>query len=693
MKTLFAVLTLGLLSLLPVGAQTLAHRYKFDGNANDSIGTAHGVVVGSVAFQGDSVLPGVNGSVVFSGGTSGGSPSFVSLPTTAVSSLQNATVEIWTSRFVMPNERFGQPSGHFQALFSVGSAYPNTANYAILAANRAGKGIGVGARIGNGPETVAVSAGDALPVGRGSHVVHWVFSGFAGVGSVGTQTIYLDGRIVAEGPTAFSFAAVAAGAGGIGTVGIGGGAPFNDPTFNGSMDEVRIFNGALTPEQIAADVNAGPDTLGFVPLTIAGVAVKALLDTKAVIGWTTNNAADTVVKYGLAASYGSAATGTGGGTGHQATLTGLKPATTYHYQAVSKDVYGQTKASADATFTTLPAPAVVGFSPGSGTPGTTVVIKGISFVAPVSSVQFNGVAATFAVNSTTQITATVPAKATTGKISVTTALGTAASSAAFTVILPPTLTGFSLNPASIPSGTSTTATVTLSGAALSDGVKIPITYGSATVGTVTIVAGAKSGATTVKGGAAASYLLVARLASVTKTATLTTTGPILTGFTLSPSGVPVGGKTIVTAAISWPAGTGGVKIPVLYNGATLATVTVASGASSGSATLTATRSGAFTLSAQLGSATKSAVWTVFAAPAILRVSPASGRVGTAVVITGTGFTAPVSAVKFGGRAAAFTVSGTTTITAKVPTGAVTGKISVTAAGGTAASSGSFTVLP
>ena len=57
--------------------------------------------------------------------------------------------------------------------------------------------------------------------------------------------------------------------------------------------------------------------------------------------------------------------------------------------------------------------------PSSGTIGSTVTITGGGFIG-TSSVTFNGVAATHTVNSANQITATVPAGATTGAIAVNT---------------------------------------------------------------------------------------------------------------------------------------------------------------------------------------------------------------------------------------------------------------------------------
>jgi IPT/TIG domain len=78
------------------------------------------------------------------------------------------------------------------------------------------------------------------------------------------------------------------------------------------------------------------------------------------------------------------------------------------------------------------APTITSFSPTSGPVGTTVTINGTNFTG-ATSVKFNGVTATFIVNSATKITATVPTGATTGRISVTTPGGTATSTSDFTV--------------------------------------------------------------------------------------------------------------------------------------------------------------------------------------------------------------------------------------------------------------------
>jgi hypothetical protein len=80
-------------------------------------------------------------------------------------------------------------------------------------------------------------------------------------------------------------------------------------------------------------------------------------------------------------------------------------------------------------------------------------------------------------------------------------------------------------------------------------------------------------------------------------------------------------------------------------------------------------------------------------PVILTFSPSSGKVGSLVTITGNSLT-QTTKVTFGGvKATSFTVNSDTQVTATVPTGAKTGRIGITTPGGTATSSGIFTVQP
>jgi hypothetical protein len=92
------------------------------------------------------------------------------------------------------------------------------------------------------------------------------------------------------------------------------------------------------------------------PLQVTGVAAGNLSSTSAVIGWQTNNAANSRVDYGLTTAYGSSVSDATSVTAHSVTLTGLTGATTYHYKVSSVDGAGQTAGSADSSFTTTSTP-------------------------------------------------------------------------------------------------------------------------------------------------------------------------------------------------------------------------------------------------------------------------------------------------------------------------------------------------
>jgi kumamolisin len=94
---------------------------------------------------------------------------------------------------------------------------------------------------------------------------------------------------------------------------------------------------------------------------------------------------------------------------------------------------GTTTSATSFTVVATPAPTITSFTPANAPIGTSVIITGNNFTG-ATSVTINGVAATFVVNSNTQITATVPSGGTTGPISVTTLGGTATSST--TVLVP-----------------------------------------------------------------------------------------------------------------------------------------------------------------------------------------------------------------------------------------------------------------
>jgi hypothetical protein len=86
---------------------------------------------------------------------------------------------------------------------------------------------------------------------------------------------------------------------------------------------------------------------------ISAVSASGVTATSATIQWSTNEASDSQVDYGLTAAYGSAsALDTNLVTSHSRTLTGLAPATLYHFRVRSRDATGNLAQSGDFTFST-----------------------------------------------------------------------------------------------------------------------------------------------------------------------------------------------------------------------------------------------------------------------------------------------------------------------------------------------------
>ena len=165
---------------------------------------------------------------------------------------------------------------------------------------------------------------------------------------------------------------------------------------------------------------------------------------------------------------------------------------------ISVTTAGGTATSTDSFTVTVAAvaPTITSFTPTSGPVGTTVTINGTGF-SGATTVKFKNLAATFSVVSDSQITATVPAGASTGKISVTTPGGTATSASSFTVTSAPgapTISGFS------PTSGSVGASVTITGSGFTgatsvtfDGISATFTVASASQISATVPSAARTG--------------------------------------------------------------------------------------------------------------------------------------------------------------------------------------------------------
>lgn len=224
-------------------------------------------------------------------------------------------------------------------------------------------------------------------------------------------------------------------------------------------------------------------------------------------------------------------------------------------------------------------PTISGFSPTSGIVGASVVITGTNFTG-ATSVKFNGISASFTVDSATQITATVPAGATSGKLTVSTSASCSTTSATnFTVIVAPTITSFS--PGSGCAGTSVIITGTNLDSVTS--VKFNGTSASFTInGPTQITATAPVGVT------AGTISVTNPAGTATSSASFTVTSTAISSF--SPASGPIGTNVTITGsgftgatAVTFN-GTSAITFTV--NTDTEIVATVPSGASSGTISVT-----------------------------------------------------------------------------------------------------------
>jgi len=316
----------------------------------------------------------------------------------------------------------------------------------------------------------------------------------------------------------------------------------------------------------------------------------------------------------------------------------------FKVEAVGNIFFDINNANLTITATNV-APTVTGFTPASGVQLTSVVLTGTDF-SNASAVNFNGTSASFTINSNTQITALVPAAATSGPIGVTNAAGSGTSVGSFTVIPgppAPTVSGF--NPTNGPVGTS----VVITGANFSNvsavafnGVGATHTVNSPTQITATVPAGATTGpiAVTTSSGTAASatnFTVLSGNGAPVITSASTASGTInsaITPYQVAASNLPTTfGATNLPSGLSINSA-GLISGTPLVSGTILSTISATNAYGTGSAALT------FTISSTGGSggSTILAAWdfqTTGTGGTAALASPTTPTVFSANVGTGT----------------------------------------------------------
>lgn len=265
----------------------LVHRYSFDANANDSVGTAHGTVMGNTAsFVGGQIVldnPNNVGSGAFNNGATPDTGAFVDFPNLTFSKAAAAgqygavSVELWVT---MDQNR------DWSALFSAGISSGLEGNsgggndhfpYVQLVPRTGDGGAGNDFRVTTngvaGPEGFVDAPGDGtdLQPGVEEHIIA-VFDQSGGL--PGTLTVYRNGALygsaaiaanldLAAMATAFPITTAA-------DVNIWlGRSQWPDSLLDASVNELRIYSHALTFEEATTNNTLGPNTVVPEPATCA----------------------------------------------------------------------------------------------------------------------------------------------------------------------------------------------------------------------------------------------------------------------------------------------------------------------------------------------------------------------------------------------------------------------------------------
>lgn len=253
-------------------ATALKHRYSFSEAAGvttvkDSVGTADGTVKGTGADftgSGQLVLPGGGSSADADDVIAG----YVDLPNGIISPLVNLTFETWVT--------WNASASSWQRVFDFGTSAggENVANgngdyFFMSPQGDANLRFAVrDPRTGGEPTQLTSSA--PLAMGTEVHLA-------ATYDYTGNQArLYSNAVLVASGPAGVPPNIVHDVNNWLGR------SQWGDPMFNGSYNEFRIWEGALTADQVAADYAAGPDKL---PVTSGPTLVVSVSGSNVVIAW------------------------------------------------------------------------------------------------------------------------------------------------------------------------------------------------------------------------------------------------------------------------------------------------------------------------------------------------------------------------------------------------------------------------
>jgi hypothetical protein len=316
-------------------------------------------------------------------------------------------------------------------------------------------------------------------------------------------------------------------------------------------------------------------------------------------------------------------------------------------------------------------PRIISFSPTVGNVGTNVTLQG-GGLQGATEVTFNGVKASFTVRNSQTIDAVVPNGVSTGPLRVVTPNGTNTTETLFFV--PARITSFT------PGTGQRGDTITIDGQNLTG--TTGVAFGGVEAAAFTVVSPTRLTAVVPAAAVSGRIRLVHPSGEVLSSGTFNVRA-ILDGF------APASGVRGIPVTLS---GAGLTNVAQVRLGEAETTFLILDPTQIRAIVPLTAFSGPWSLRTTGGQEVSApGVFVVTdAVPVLTGFAPASGGVGTQVVLQGQGLRT-ASRVEFQGVSAAFTVQSGSQVTATVPTGATTGVIAVTTLDGIAVSGTVFTV--
>jgi hypothetical protein len=218
-----------------VSKADMVHRYSFTSDASDSVGGANGTLIGGAT---------VSGGQLRLNNPPAGMPAtdWVELPIGGtIARLTSVTFEAWVTWTPDPVPTF------WARIFDFGNS--TAENMFLTPLNGNNRRVRFAVTIDGGGDEEQTTSAIRFPIGLETHVAVTIDD------ATGMTILYLNGQ-----PVAIEFGTTLRPSDlGSSTNNYLGKSQYNDPGYIGSINEFRIYDTALTPDDIMASFLAGPD--------------------------------------------------------------------------------------------------------------------------------------------------------------------------------------------------------------------------------------------------------------------------------------------------------------------------------------------------------------------------------------------------------------------------------------------------